>query len=77
MSAPMVRQFSVVGPCLTLGRVYRETERYWFFQPINRPCGTPRRVMKCLPAHWSPHHTEPCPSCVDHPHTQYRSGYQD
>ena len=75
--ALMVRQFSAAGPCLTLGRLYRQTDSYLYFQPVNTPCANPRRVLKCLPAHWSPHHTEPCPSCRDHPRTQYPGGYHD
>ena len=55
MGAPMVRKFSAAGPCLTLGRMYRQTDSYLYFQPVNQPCANPRRVLKCLPAHWSPH----------------------
>lgn len=70
-----LREFSAAGPCLTLGRVVRETPNFWFYRkwrggPDFDPAQT--RAGK-IPGR----HTDPCPSCRDHPRTQYPNGYQD
>jgi hypothetical protein len=75
----LVRQFSRCGPCLTLGRLTKETAQFYCFDEW---CGGDvfqgaKRVRKELPGQWSPNHVEPCPSCRDHPRTQYPNGYQD
>jgi hypothetical protein len=70
----IVRAFSVCGPCLTLGRLTKETEHFYCFdewQGADRFEGT-KRVAKR-----SPNHIEPCSSCRDHPKTQYPNGYMD
>jgi hypothetical protein len=67
-----VRQFSVAGPCITLGTLLRETAKFYIYQP--RFTERQKRVAK------DPHgltHTEACVSCRDHGRTQYPHGYMD
>src|SRR5262249_31994424 len=62
-----VRAFSEAGPCITLGAVLRETDHcvsYRDCQGATTLISIDRTV-----------HTEPCPSCPDHPRTKYRYGY--
>lgn len=72
-----VRKFSPVGPCITLGYLERETERFYVYTPrgsLHGPrAGEPRtrRVAK------RDTHIEPCRCCRDHEHTTYPDGYQD
>jgi hypothetical protein len=76
----LVRSFSPAGPCLTEGRLVRETARFYIF---NEWLGGDRfrdkesRLAKCLPGHYSRAHVEPCSSCRDHARTQYPNGYMD
>lgn len=75
----LVRQFNRAGPCLTLGKLVKETAQFYVFDEW---CGGNvfvgrRRVAKKLDGRWSPNHVEACPSCRDHPQTQYPNGYMD
>ncbi len=70
----MVRRFSPCGPCLTEGAFVRRTARFVVFtewKSGNDFTGREKRLA-CESVH-----TEPCPSCTDHPRTQYRHGYMD
>jgi hypothetical protein len=58
-----VRELSVAGPCITLGLFLRETNRRISYRDRH---GTP----KFISTRWAIH-TEPCPSCPDHPKTKY------
>lgn len=69
----IVRSFSPIGPCLTEGRLVRETDKFVVFEEWrggDRYEGE-RRISK------SKVHTEPCRSCRDHEKTQYPNGYMD
>lgn len=69
----IVRKFSAAGPCLTLGKLSKETEKFYVYaewQGGDRYEGE-HRVMKGRV------HIEPCHSCRDHEHTQYPNGYMD
>jgi hypothetical protein len=59
-----IRELSVAGPCITLGLVLRETDRRISYRDRH---GTPKFISR----RWAIH-TEPCPSCPDHPRTKYR-----
>ena len=75
----IVREFSTVGPCLTRGRLVKETEQFYVYdewQGGDRYEGR-KRIRKRSDAHYSPAHVEPCPSCRDHARTQYPHGYMD
>ena len=61
-----VRELSVAGPCTTLGLVLRETDRSISYRDRH---GT----LKFISRRWAVH-TEPCPSCSDHPKTTYPDG---
>jgi hypothetical protein len=65
-SVKTVRESSVAGPCITLGLVLRETDRRISYCDRH---GTPKFISR----RWAIH-TEPCPSCPDHPKTKYRDG---
>lgn len=76
----LVREFSAAGPCLTLGMLVRETEKFYVFYPWRggrKFQAKERRIMKCLPGRYSGAHTEACHSCRDHAQTQYPRGYMD
>ena len=66
-----VRKFSLAGPCLTLGTLFRETSNFLVYEERRYGDRLHRRVAKAKV------HTEPCPSCRDHPQTQYPNGYMD
>ena len=71
----IVREFSTVGPCLTLGRLVSETPKFYRYAEWHGgDCFGPetRLVKKDGRAH-----TEPCHSCRDHARTQYPHGYMD
>ena len=76
----LVREFSRAGPCLTLGRLVRETNRFWVYQPwrggnqYDLEC---RRVAKPSDRRYSPVHIVACRSCRDHAETSYPNGYMD
>lgn len=63
--APIARRFSMCGPCLSEGRVVRETARFYVLEARGRN----ERISKDRV------HVEPCRSCTDHPETQYPYGY--
>jgi hypothetical protein len=65
-----VRELSVVGPCITLGLVLRETGRRISYRDRQ---GKLKFISR---QHWAVH-TEPCTSCPDHPKTKYPDGYWD
>ena len=73
-----VRRFSMAGPCIVLGEVVRETEHFYFYRGsrfgIVGDTGTVRKVKKDGERLV---HSVPCPSCRDHPQTQYPRGYED
>ena len=80
MADKIVREFSAIGPCLTLGKLVRETPRFWVFNPWKggQLYGTEeKRISKRTPERYSRSHVESCPSCRDHPRTQYPNGYMD
>jgi hypothetical protein len=62
-SGTAVRFFSMCGPCIpaTVRKVNRVTVEMALYG----------KIEKYLV------HTKPCPSCTDHPRTQYRDGYMD
>jgi len=75
----IVRQFSRCGPCLTLGKLVKETPGFFVYdewQGGDRFEGR-KRVAKPREGRWSGNHIEPCSSCRDHPQTQYPNGYMD
>jgi hypothetical protein len=62
-----------------MGKLVKETANFYVFDEW---CGGDvfqgrKRVAKPREGYWSPHHLEPCPSCKDHPKTQYPHGYMD
>jgi hypothetical protein len=65
-----VREFSRCGPCIPLGRFIKRTPKRVFYLDDygNVTCKTSRGHLV---------HTEPCPSCQDHPQTQYPNEYDD
>lgn len=75
-----LREFNSAGPCITLGQVIGRTPKSVKFlatvweggKMVKRPKrrGGHRLALGLL-------HTEPCPSCMDHPRTQYPDGYWD
>jgi hypothetical protein len=66
-----VRRFSLAGPCITLGRFVKRTDKFLIY--VDRYDGKTKRVSH---AH-DLAHTDPCPSCRDHARTQYPNGYMD
>lgn len=76
----IVREFSAIGPCLTLGKLVSETPRFYVFLPWrggDRYDEKSRKIMKRTADHYSPAHVMACPSCRDHERTQYPNGYMD
>jgi hypothetical protein len=76
----IVREFSPAGPCLTLGKLVRETPQFYVYTEWRggETFGpAERKVRKKTPGHYSRAHVEPCHSCRDHPKTQYPNGYMD
>lgn len=73
-AALIVRRFSAYGPCLTEGEFVKRTARYVVFNTWKggRDYTGPQRRVACDAVH-----VEPCPSCADHPRTQYPHGYMD
>ena len=65
-----VRELRVAGPCITLGLVLRETAGCISYRGRH---GTPKFISK----RWAAAHTEPCPSCPDHPKAKYPDDYRD
>lgn len=79
MTDKIVREFSVAGPCLTLGKLKRETAQFYVFDEWQRGdrYEGEKRIRKRTPDRYSAAHIEPCPSCRDHEKTQYPEGYMD
>jgi hypothetical protein len=70
----LVREFSAIGPCITLGQFVKRTEKFTVFRAWQGGscfADTETRVSS------SKVHTEPCRSCRDHEATQYPHGYMD
>ncbi len=82
---PLLRRFSPAGPCLTLGRLVRETAKFYVYLAGRNGTSGPaaemieHRIIKDSrePYRYSGAHVEPCLSCTDHPQTQYPNGYMD
>lgn len=75
-----VREFSTIGPCLRLGELVRKTARFYVYRRwggADRHDDKESRISIRTEAHYSPAHVVPCPSCRDHPKTQYPDGYMD
>lgn len=68
-----VRKFSMVGPCLHLGEVIRETPSFLIYSS-RRHGGAEKRIKKDGERLV---HTSPCHSCVDHAETNYPNGYDN
>lgn len=76
---PIVRAFSCAGPCLILGRLTKETAKFYCFEEWrggDKYEGA-KKVAKPLPGKYSGNHVEPCPSCRDHAKTMYPNGLMD
>lgn len=75
----IVRKFSPCGPCLTIGKLVRETAKFYVYRKW-LGCSDDgyvyeteeRRIGKS-----SLVHTEPCRCCRDHADTSYPNGYMD
>lgn len=72
-----VREFSRCGPCIVLGKLLKETARFYCYQEDRNNTGAVRKIAKRLPDKYSPAHIVPCPSCQDHERTQFPNGYMD
>jgi len=75
-----VREFSIAGPCLTRGRLVRQTAQFYVWNEWrggDRFGDRETRGMIRTETRYSSFHIEPCPSCRDHEHTQYPDGYMD
>ena len=78
-TAQIVRKFSPCGPCLTIGKLVRETAKFYVYRKW-LGCSDDgyvyeteeRRIGKS-----SLVHTEPCRCCRDHADTSYPHGYMD
>ena len=69
----IVRRFSAIGPCLTEGKLLRETDKFFVYaewQGGDRYEGE-KRIAK------GKVHLEPCRCCRDHKTTMYPNGYMD
>jgi hypothetical protein len=76
----IVREFSAIGPCLTLGKLVRETEQFYVYLPWHggdKYGPEEKRTAKRRPGNRSFAHVDPCHSCRDHADTQYPNGYMD
>lgn len=67
----VVRKFSTVGPCTTVGTLVKITAKFFFFIDRNGKTGRIARDRHEL------NHIEPCVSCRDHKATQYPRGYEN
>ena len=75
----ILRKFSPCGPCLTIGKLVRETAKFYMYRKW-LGCSDDgyvyeteeRRIGKS-----SLVHTEPCRCCRDHADTSYPNGYMD
>lgn len=68
-----VREFSAVGPCIVLGSLAKRTAKSVAFVDRHGQLGrrSGERVSNGIV------HTEACPSCRDHQHSQYPNGYEN
>ena len=76
----LVREFNRAGPCITLGRFVRETQKFYVFNTWrggDQFDTSETRISKRTPSHYSGAHVEPCSSCRDHPRTNFPNGYMD
>lgn len=76
----IVREFSAAGPCLTTGKLVRETANFYVYLPWHggdRYGPEEKRIARRRPGHYSAAHVEPCSCCRDHARTQYPNGYMD
>ena len=78
----IVREFSAIGPCLTLGKLINTTAQFYCYEEWkggDRYEGKKRirRDLRASGGRYSPAHVEACPSCRDHVNTQYPEGYMD
>jgi hypothetical protein len=67
-----VREFNLAGPCIEIGRLVRETSKFYVYND------------EFIPGHFFDQekkigkrrtHIEPCKRCTDHPQTDYPNGY--
>ena len=71
------RRSSPCGPCFvssgvkSSGRIVRQTAKFYVVVGEIHQYAKERRVRK------DKVHLRPCPSCTDHPRTQYPRGYED
>lgn len=68
-----VREFSTIGPCITLGEVVKATESTISF--VDRDGRKSRRSGDRVRSGLI--HTTPCRSCRDHAQSQYPNGYEN
>lgn len=72
----LVREFNSYGPCITLGRLVRETAKFYVYNEWRGGDSfnvfVEKRVGKTGRAHIAP-----CRSCRDHAETVYPQGYMD
>lgn len=78
--AKIVREFSRAGPCLTTGKLVRETRQFWVYLPWHggdRYGPEEKRIAKRTQDRYSAAHVEPCHSCCDHARTIYPNACMD
>lgn len=68
--AKTVREFSSFGPCLTLGKLVRETAKQYVMEVKNG-----RNAKNMVRKKARRLHLDPCKSCQDHRKTAYPDGY--
>jgi hypothetical protein len=73
MTTKTVREFSSIGPCITLGTLTRSTAKMVYF--TTREGREERRGGHRLECGLI--HVEPCRSCRDHAESQYPNGYEN
>ena len=68
-----VREFSAIGPCITLGTFIKRTPKTIIFIDRHGDLGRVggRRVQNDMV------HIVPCVSCQDHERSQYPNGYEN
>lgn len=69
-----VRSFSPAGPCIPLGTLVRETEKFYVYVDGR---GRERKASKRTESHYSRAHVVACERCEDHPKTSFPRGYMD
>lgn len=73
---PILRESSFCGPCIWLGLLVRETDKFYVFaerclDPEKMADAKQKRISK-----WKVHLTT-CKGCEDHPQTHYPIGYEN